>query len=202
MKFNFLLASLLIVGAIVAEEPGRAAKTVELPLIVAPGFKEPLDSSFSIGKGSWTPADGVLVAEEVAADKHVAVLHHNVGLSAAVIECEFKLEGSPAFLVGCDGKKGHIGRVVVKGGSVEIAEDSTKASHVIATLKMPVAQNEWHHLRVEWTGDAMVAILDDQKLEAKDPYFANAKSRTWLAVPKTKTEVRKLTIRGEKTEAK
>jgi hypothetical protein len=202
MKTTLLTVFLLIASAAFAEQPGSTAKESELPVIAAPSFEEPLDSSFSVANGSWTPAKGILTAVELPADKHVAVLHHNVGLSSAVIELEFKLDGSPAFLVGCDGKKGHVGRVVVKPTGVDIAEDSAKPSHVIATLKTPVASGQWHQLRVEWKQDEMIATLDGQTVSAKHEYLATPKARSWLAVPKTKTEIQKLTIRGEKTESK
>jgi len=126
MRATLLTAFLLVASVALADEPKSPAKEGELPVIAAPSFDEPLDSTFSVAKGSWTPAKGILTAVEVPADKHVAVLHHNVGLSSAVIELEFKLDGSPAFLVGCDGKKGHVGRVVVKPTGVDIAEDSAK----------------------------------------------------------------------------
>jgi hypothetical protein len=201
MKTTLLTVLLLIASVAVADQSQPPAKEAERPLISAPSFEEPLDSSFSVAKGSWTPADGILTAAEIPADKHVAVLHHNVGLRSAVIECEFRLDGSPQFLVGCDGKKVHVGRVVIKATGVDIAEDSVKPSHVIATLKMPVAANQWHQLRVEWTQDEMIATLDGQTVRAKHEYFATPKSRSWLAVPKSKAEIRKFTIRGDKTEA-
>jgi len=201
MKIALAAVTLLIASIALADQAGPPAKEGELPLIIAPTFEGPLDPSFSIAKGSWTAAMGVLTAAEVVEDKHVAVLHHNVGLRSAVIECDFRLDCSPAFLVGCDGKSHHVGRVVVKPTGVDIAEDSAKASHVIATLKTPVAAGQWHHLRVEWTGDEMIATLDGQTVRAKNDYFATPKTRSWLAVPKSKTEIRKLTIRGEKTDA-
>lgn len=204
MKTTLLTVLLLIASVAVADQPQppakEPAKEAERPLIAAPSFEEALDSSFSVAKGSWTPADGILTAAEIPADKHVAVLHHNVGLRSAVIECEFRLDGSPQFLVGCDGKKGHVGRVVIKASGIDIAEDSVKPSHVVATLKMPVAFKEWHKLRVEWQGDEMIATLDGQTVRAKHDFFATPKSRSWLAVPKSKAEIRKFTIRGEKTE--
>jgi hypothetical protein len=197
MKTALLSVLLLIASITLAGEPGPATKQNDLPVVAAPSFEEPLDSSFSVAKGTWTAEKGILTAAELPADKHVAVLHHNVGLRSAVIECEFRLDGSSSFLVGCDGK-GHVGRVVVRPTGVDIAEDSVKPSHVIATLKMPVAFGEWHHLRVEWMGDEMMATLDGQTVHAKHDYFNTPKSRSWLAVPKSKTEIRKLTIRGEK----
>ncbi|HSU67311.1 MAG TPA: hypothetical protein VLJ39_10595 [Tepidisphaeraceae bacterium] len=201
MKIILLALLVSITSIALAEPSGSQPKNAELPLIAAPTFKEPLDASFSVAKGSWVPADGILTGAEVPADKHVAVLHHNVGLKTAVVECEFKLDGSPAFLVGCNGK-GHIGRVVIKPTGVDIAEDSAKTSHVIASLKMPVAPGEWHKLRVEWTADQMSATLDGKSVEAKNDYLARPKAQTWFAVPKTKTEIRNLTIRGEKTDEK
>ena len=213
MKSTLLAACLLFATTVAADDavpPAKdatkpaatqPAKAPDLPLIAAPMFDAPLDASFSVAKGTWTPAGGILTAVEVAEEKHVAVLHHNVGLRSAVIECDFRLSGSPQFLVGCDGKGHHVGRVVVRGaGVVDIAEDSGKTSHVIASIKTPVAQEQWHHLRVEWMGDEMIATLDGQTVKAKDPYFATAKSRSWLAVPRSKTEIRSLVIRGEKTE--
>ena len=32
------------------------------------------------------------LADEIPEDKHVAVLHHNVGLRAGIIDCEFRLD--------------------------------------------------------------------------------------------------------------
>jgi len=201
MKTILLTVFVFFASIAFADQPGSPAKDGELPLIASPSFEEPLDSSFSIAKGSWVPSNGILTAAELPENKHVAVLHHDVGLRSAAIELEFRLDGSPAFLVGCDGKKGHIGRVIVKPTGVDIAEDSAKPSHVIATLKMPVAANEWHKLRVDWKNDEMSATLDGQTVHGQHEYLATPKIHSWLAVPKSKTEIRNLTIRGEKTEA-
>ena len=199
MKISLLTLSLLLASIVLADESRPPVKPVELQLVASPSFEEPLDASFAVIQGTWTAAGGVLTGSELPDDKHAAVLHHKVGLRTAVIECEFRLSGSPQFLVGCDGK-GLVGRVVVKATGVDIAEDSAKPSKVIATLKTPVALEQWHHLRVEWKADEMIATLDDQTVSAKHPFFATAKSRSWLAVPKAKTEIRKLAIRGEKIE--
>jgi hypothetical protein len=84
----------------------------------------------------------------------------------------------------------------VNAGGLQIAEDSAKTSHVIANLKTPVLQGTWHRLRVEWRDDKMAASLDGQELRAEDPYFATAKSQSWLAVSKA-AKVRNLKISGE-----
>jgi|GEM_PF-285257 len=171
-----------------------------LPVIAAPGLREPLDASFSVAKGKWTPRDGVLRILDLPEEKHIPVLHHNVGLASAVIEVEFLLDGPGSFLVGCDSDK-HVGRVVVNATGLSIAEDSVKPSHTIARLPMPVKPGEWHRLRVEWRGDALAARLDGQELRAQHAFLATAKSRSWLAAGKS-VRVRKLQISGEKTPPK
>lgn len=192
-----VLASLLCTLAF-----SRDAKPIlvqdELPLLASPDFKAPLDASFSVAKGKWTPAEGVLEVLDLPEEKHIPVLHHQVGLSSAVIEVEFKLEGPGSFLVGCD-STGHVGRVVVNPAGLSIAEDSVKPSHTLATLPMKVAPGEWHHLRVEWKGDEMAANLDGKELKAQHPFLATKKGRSWLAAGKV-VQVRNLTIRGVKAE--
>lgn len=167
-----------------------------LPVVAVPSFKEPLDASWSIAKGKWTPQDGVLNVMDIPEEKHIPVLHHKAGLANATIEVEFLIDGPGTFLVGCDSDK-HIGRVVVSAGSLSIAEDSVKPSHTIAKLDMPVKPGEWHHLRVEWAGDRMAAILDGKELRAQHAFLATAKSRSWLAAGKS-VHVRNLKISGEK----
>jgi len=172
----------------------------DLPLLVAPSFKEPLDTSFSVAKGKWTPKDGVLSVLDLPEEKHIPVLHHKVGLKDAVIEVEFFLDGPGSFLVGCDGSK-HVGRVVVNAAGLSIAEDSVSPSHTIAKLPMTVKLGEWHRIRVEWTGDQLAANLDGQELRARHEYLATPKSRSWLAAGKS-VKVRNLKISGEKTVTK
>ena len=167
-----------------------------LPAVAAPTLKEPLSAEWSQAKGKWTPYNGVLHMVEIPEDKHVPVLHHKVGLSAAVIELDFKQDAAGAFYVGCDSDK-HVGRVVVLGGSVVIQEDSAKASHTVASLKYNAKVGEWHHLRVEWRDDQMACNIDGQELKAQHAYFATAKKRSWLAGSKT-ADVKNLTINGEK----
>jgi hypothetical protein len=166
-----------------------------LPRVASPSFKEPLDSSWSVSKGTWTAEEGLLRFTEIPEEKHVPVLHHKVGLSSAVIELDFKQAQPGAFYVGCDSEK-HIGRVVVLGSQVIIAEDSQKPSHTIATLPYAAKAGEWHHLRVEWKGDQMAAVIDGQELRAQHPFLATTKVRSWLAGSKT-AEIKNLTIHGE-----
>jgi hypothetical protein len=186
--------------AAAGQEGGLLLHAHPLPRITAPGFKESLESSFSVAKGKWTPKDGVMSILDIPEEKHIPVLHHNVGLAAAVIEVEFLLDGSGHFLVGCDSDK-HVGRVVVTTTGLSIAEDSVKPSHTIARLPVSVKAGEWHHLRVEWKGDQMAASLDGKTLRAQHEFLATPKSRSWLAAGKS-VQVRNLRISGERVPAK
>ena len=164
------------------------------PQLARPGAS---DASFSIAKGKWTPHEGVLNVLDLPEEKHIPVLHHKVGLTAAVIEVEFMLAGPGSFLVGCDSDK-HVGRVVVNAAGLSIAEDSVKPSHTIAKLPIPVKTGEWQHLRVEWKGEQMAASLDGKELRAQHPFLATPKSRSWIAAGKS-VKVRNLKISGERT---
>ncbi|GDY18890.1 hypothetical protein LBMAG56_02350 [Verrucomicrobiota bacterium] len=203
LNFAFVFGLAAVFAAVAigrAQEAKLLLHERPLPAIAAPDFKGPLDASFSVAKGKWTPQDGVLRVLDLPEEKHIPVLHHNVGLAAAVIEVEFLIEGPGSFLVGCDADK-HVGRVVVTPTALGIAEDSVKPSHTIARLPLPVKPGEWHRLRVEWKGDQMAANLDGHELRAQHAFLATPKARSWLAAGKS-VQVRNLKISGEKTPAK
>jgi hypothetical protein len=187
--------ALTIASAALAQETKPLLHDHVLPIVATPDFKTPLDASFSIAKGQWTPQDGVLSVLDLPEQKHIPVLHHKVSLASATIEVEFLIEGPGSFLVGCDSSK-HVGRVVVGAAGLSIAEDSVTPSHTIAKLPMTVKAGEWHKLRVEWQGDQMAANLDGQELKAQHPFLATPKARSWLAAGKS-VKVRNLKISGE-----
>jgi hypothetical protein len=171
-----------------------------LPSLATPSFKEPLNADWQTARGKWVPDDGVLHMIDIPEQKHVPVLWHTVGLSAAVIELDFRQNAPGGFLVGCDGAK-HVARVVVTPSALSIAEDSVTPSHTIATTQVTAKLGEWHHLRVEWKGAEMAANLEGVELKAKHPFIATAKARSWLAGTKS-ADVKNLTINGTKVEAK
>lgn len=171
-----------------------------LPPVAAPSFKEPLAAPFNTVKGKWTVEDGALNVTNLPEEKHIPVLHHKVGLAAAVIECEFRFDGPGPVLIGCDAAK-HVGRVVVNATGLSIAEDSVQPSHTIARLPLTVKPDEWHQLRVEWKGDQMAARLDGKELRAQHAHLATPKARSWLAAGQN-VKVRNLKISGEPTASK
>lgn len=190
MKLLLLLACL--VTPLLAEE---------LPVLAAPDFKSPLDSAWKIAHGTYEPKDGVLVCAEKAENKHVAVLWHQVGWNTGVIECEFRLDGSKVFILGCDGNTAaglkHVGRFVVTPKQISIAEDSVKPSHTLAKLPADLKSGVWHKLRLEWKGDQIAIQLDELALQARHTFLATPKTRSWIAVGGQTASIRALKISGK-----
>jgi hypothetical protein len=199
MKPLLALFALLVVSAS-AQSDKPLLHERALPSVAAPSFKEPLAAPFNTVKGKWTVEAGALKVTNLPEEKHIPVLHHNVGLAAAVIECEFRFDGPGPFLIGCDAAK-HVGRVVVSATTLSIAEDSVQPSHTIARLPLTVKPDEWHQLRVEWKGDQMAARLDGRELRASHAHLATPKSRSWLAAGQN-VKIRNLKISGEPTARK
>jgi hypothetical protein len=192
---SIIILNLAFAETIFSQEDKSLLNETALPLISAPSFAESLGASFVTAKGQWIPADGALSVVDIPKEKHIPVLHHKVGLASAVIELEFRWDGTGSFLVGCDSDK-HIGRVVINAKGLSIAEDSVKPSHTIAKLPLAVKQGEWHKLRVEWKGDQMAARLDGLELRAQHSFLATEKLRSWLAASHL-VKIRNLKIRGE-----
>ena len=88
------LTSLIICLALslAADEP-RSPLVIPGKLVAHPDLKEPLGTGWTVKHGTWEVKAGELVITEVAEDKDAAVLWHDVGLSSAVVECEFQFEG-------------------------------------------------------------------------------------------------------------
>ena len=173
----------------------------ELPVLASPDFKSPLDSAWKIAHGTYEPKDGVLVCAEKAENKHVAVLWHQVGWNTGLIECEFRLDGSKVFILGCDGNTAaglkHVGRFVVTPKQISIAEDSVKPSHTLANLPSDLKSGVWHKLHLEWNGDQIAIHLNELALQAQHAFLATPKTRSWIAVGGQTTSIRALKISGK-----
>lgn len=172
----------------------------ELPVLASPDWKSPLDAAWKIVHGTYEPKDGVLVCAEKTENKHVAVLWHQVGWNTGVIECEFRLDGSKVFILGCDGNTAaglkHVGRFVVTPKQISIAEDSVKPSHALAKLPADLKSGVWHKLRLEWKGDQISIQLDELALHARHDFLATPKARSWIAVGGQTASIRDLKISG------
>ncbi len=123
-SFSLLLAIVLTQTAAFADD-AKCLLVQPGKIVAQPDLKQPLGAEWRAVKGTWEPKDGELVCAEAPADKHSAVLWHQVGLQSAVIECEFQLEGGKVFIIGCDSDKKHVGRVTITPKFARITEDAS-----------------------------------------------------------------------------
>ena len=194
MSSNLLLASLAALLLAGSCADGSLLLEQEPPVVVAPDFQAAFTEPWKIPHGDWKPEAGILRMTEIPERKHVPVLQHWVGLSAAVVELEYRQEVPATFYIGCDGEK-HVGRVILTPKEVQIAEDSVKPSNVLARMPLEPVNGGWRQVRVEWEGDRMAVRVDGRELRASHPFLATPKTRSWIAGAKA-AEVRKLTIKG------
>jgi hypothetical protein len=182
-----------------------AAVADDAPLLVHPGklisqpdLRQPLGPEWSVAKGQWTPADGVLTAVEIPEEKHSSVLHLKTGPGSVVVDCEFRFHGGKIFYVGCDGSK-HVGRLVITEKTAKLAEDSTEVKglspgHVLAETKVDLKPGEWQKLHVEYVGDQMAARLNGQEMKVQHEYLATPKVRWWFAAGGDSVQIRNIKV--------
>jgi hypothetical protein len=187
MKFTLPLAFALLASLVLPTFAEDAKPLLNQPgkVISAPDFKQPLGSEWSVAKGKWEPADGVLSVTNIPDQNHIPVLHLTTGPVNIVWTCEFKFNAGKSFLVGCDGQK-HVGRVVIGPKNFKICEDSTEVkgkvpSHTLTETPVDLKSDDWHTLRVDYAGDQMAARLDGKNLFAEHAYLATPKVRWWFA---------------------
>lgn len=189
------MKTLLIALALTA-----AALAQDLKPIAAPDLKSPLPAEWKVAKGTWDVKDGVLTGTELPAEKHAAVLWHQVPLQTGAVECEFMLDGGKTLILGCDGDK-HVGRIVITPTALQVRDDSTEVkgktpSTLLATAKLELKQGTWHKLRYEWSGDRMAAKLDDVSVEGANANLAKKKVRWWFAVGGGNVKIRNVKVSG------
>jgi len=155
-------------------------------VISQPDFNQPLGSEWSVGKGKWEPAGGVLAVTDIPEEMHIPVLHLATGPGPVILECEFRYNAGKAFLVGFDGAAKHCGRVVINPKKATLCEDSTEVkgktpSHVLAETPEDLKPDDWQKLRVEYAGEKLAIRLNGQELRAEHPYLGMPKVRWWFA---------------------
>ena len=197
MKSLLLLLAIVLAQTTAFADDAKSLLVQPGKVVAQPDLKSPLGDEWSVRKGTWEPKDGELVCAEVPADKHAAVLWHQVGLQSAVIECEFQLDGGKVFIIGCDSAKGHVGRLVITPKLAKISEDVTMVNgkHAGSTLGQTVLDlkpGQWYSARFEWTGDKMAARVDGKEIRGKHENLATPKTRWWFAVGGAKVHVKNI----------
>jgi hypothetical protein len=201
-----LLAAALFITALCASGKLVTATAPVLNVPVgepfAPDFSKPLGEEWKVVKGEWKTSGGELRGDEVAADKHSAVLWHPGKVGTLILTCEFRLGSANTFYVGFDGER-HVGRLVIHANSIGLFEDSPDPdlkpgekpkSHPLATFATKLKPEEWYPLTLEIRGDEMAALVAGVQLKAQHPYLATAKERFWFAVGGADLRIRNLKV--------
>jgi hypothetical protein len=191
MKSIALLAALCLTASLRADD---------LSLVAQPDLKSPLPAEFSVQKGTWEVKDGLLIANELPAEKHAAVLWHKVQLQSGAVDCEFQFDGGKVFILGCDGDR-HIGRVTITPGVMRITDDSTEvkgksAATKLAEGKLALKAGEWYPLHYEWSGNRMAAKIGDVTIEGSNENLGKKKARWWFAVSGQSVKIRNVKVMG------
>jgi hypothetical protein len=111
--------------------------------------------------------DGALVAKELAADKHAAVLNYQKKNRNSVVRFSFKLDGSTkGFNFSLNHAKGHLFRVVIAPTKMTVnldkdKKDSKSKAVVLASAKGSFEQGKWYTMQVEMVGEQVVAQTDN-----------------------------------------
>lgn len=165
----------VLVIACLPTVPAMAEKNANLhPKLGAVGsptisltFDEALPDSAVAVKGQWQVVDGVLVAKELAADKHAAVLNYQKKNRDSVIRFSFKFDGTTSGMhFSLNHAKGHLFRVIVTPTGLTInldkdKKDPSSKAVAIATAKGTFEQGKWYTMLVEMRGDEVAVQTDN-----------------------------------------
>ena len=152
-----------------------AGKNTELKPTLIKADKPALADDFSgksLGKlwetkkGDWKIADGAIVGNELAADKHAAVLNYKVPNHNSAIRLSFKLGEAKAFHLSYNKTRGHLFRIMVTPERIILRTDkpgkkSKVKPEVLARANKKFDAESWHTLLVEVKGTTVTVKTDN-----------------------------------------
>jgi hypothetical protein len=180
--------------ALLAVAAFHPALADEKPMLAIPGkvlFESSLDTvpgpPWKAAKGKWTIENGVLRGEELAADKHGAVLRMNTMLPDFVIEFEFMLDGARATSLSINAVKDHMSRIAITPRTVTVRRDDNDhdgpdQAITFAVFPAQLEAGVWHKARMEMVGDTMLGKVNDLAAWGSDPLFTQQKANPGLTV--------------------
>ncbi|MEZ6039638.1 MAG: hypothetical protein R3C20_03980 [Planctomycetaceae bacterium] len=126
-----------------------------------------LGTTFVAVKGEWKVVDGVVVGNELATDKHAAVLNCQKKNRNSIVRFSFRLDGSTDGLhLSLNHAKGHLFRVIIAENGMTVRTDADKKdksikSELIGQAKGAFEKGKWYTLQVEMKGNQVVAATDN-----------------------------------------
>jgi hypothetical protein len=132
-------------------------------------FSEPvLDTNqWTVAKGTWKIKDGVLTGSELTSDHHAAAIRANIPFTNAILQFDFKLDGSKGFSLSVNKAKSHHSRISISPDGISLAKDRDKKDARSLTLLL-ARQNcafkpgVWYTIVVEYCGNDLLAHINKQ----------------------------------------
>ncbi|MCA9079103.1 MAG: hypothetical protein KDA58_01035 [Planctomycetaceae bacterium] len=117
-------------------------------------------------KGKWTIVDGVLTGQELAADKHAAVLTLARPNRNSVIVFDFMLDGTDGFHLSFNKQAGHLFRIIVAPDSVTINLDKDKQAPQSKAVQ--IARSDANFAQGTWYTMTVSVVQDDVSVEVSN----------------------------------
>ncbi len=137
-------------------------------ILFAEKFSNPIiNTNWTVAKGTWKIEDGVLTGSELASDHHAASIRANIPFTNAILQFDFRLDGSDGFSLSVNEAKGHHSRIMITPDGITLAKDRDKKDAKSMTL--PLARQNitfktgiWHTIIVEYCGNDLLAHINKQ----------------------------------------
>ena len=138
-------------------------------VLLSENFSSPvLDTNrWTTAKGLWTVENGVLTGKELASDHHAATIRADVPFENAILQFDFRLDGSDGFSLSVNEEKGHHSRVMISPDGISLLKDRDKKD--ARSLALPLARQNtpfkpgiWYTMTVEYCGNDLLAHVDKQ----------------------------------------
>jgi len=182
-----LLAVLVFQGFSAQAADSQPLLAIEGKVLRSFEFNGAPPAPWRAAKGLWKAAEGAMSGEELAADKHGAVLRLPDQLQDFVIEYEVMLDGARSTTLSINALKDHMARIVIMPKAVAIQRDDNDhegpdKAVVFARFAADLKPGTWHRVRLEMVGDKMLDKVDDLVAWGSSELFSKPKAAPGFTV--------------------
>ncbi len=155
------------------------AIAAEPKILLEESFTHELSKEWFWGLGTWTAKDGVLRGFESGPRRHGPVKMRKLPIKDAVVECEFRLEGKATFagiVFNGSQERRHIVHLVLGKDQIRILAHPKPMENVeLLKATNTLEVGEWNRVKVEFSGQMMIATVNDKTFRASNPCIAEEK---------------------------
>ena len=178
MKNSVLTASLIALLSNFSHAEDSALLGIPGKVIFESKFDSELPKGWQAAKGKWEIVEGAMRGSEKPEDMHGAVNRMPGKLGDFIAEYEFKFEGAKSTSLSINGPKDHQARIAITPTSVTIQKDDSDHAGpdkpvVFARFAADLQPSQWHKVRIEMVGDAMVGKVDNMVAWGSNDLFKN-----------------------------